>query len=54
MADEYTYNKPMSLSEIKQKLNGRRLDIPGMFEFARQQGVRVSDLSVEEKKMFLK
>ena len=54
MRDELVYDEPMSLSDVRKILNGRRLDIPGMFEFARQQGVKVSDLSESEKQMFLK
>lgn len=54
MDDKFAYDEPISLSEVRQKLNGRRLDIPGMFEFARQQEIKVSDLSMEEKKKFLK
>lgn len=54
MRDEFEYSEPMSLSDVREILNGQQLDIPGMFEFARKQGVKVSDLSVEEKQTFLK
>lgn len=54
MEDKFTYDEPMSLNEVRQVLDGRMLDIPGMFEYARSRGVKVSDLSVEEKRRFLK
>lgn len=54
MKDELIYDEPVSLNEVRQILDGRRLDIPGMFRYAKEQGVRVSDLRDEEKQMFLK
>ena len=54
MVDEYAYDEPIGMNEVRKVLGGRRLDIQGMFRFAKEQGVKVSDLSVEEKKMFLK
>ena len=54
MNDKFAYSEPMNLSEIRQKLNGKQLDIPGMFRYAKKQGVKVSDLSEDEKRMFLK
>lgn len=54
MEDKFAYDEPIGMSEVRQILNGRRLDIPGMFRFAEEHGVKVSDLSVEEKRRFLK
>lgn len=54
MRDEFEYDEPMNMSEVRQILDGRRLDIPGMFRYAKERGVRVSDLMMEEKRMFLK
>lgn len=54
MKNEFTYDEPMSMSEVRQVLDGRKLDIPGMFRYAKERGVRVSDLRMEEKRMFLK
>ena len=54
MKNEFEYNEPMNMNEVRQILDGRRLDIPEMFRYAKEQGVRVSDLRMEEKRMFLK
>lgn len=54
MRDKFEYNEPISMSEVRKILNGRRLDLRGMFRYAEERGVRVSDLRMEEKKRFLK
>lgn len=54
MEDKFTYDEPMSLNDVRKVLDGRMLDISGMFEYARSRGVKVSDLRMEEKKMLLK
>ena len=54
MEDKFAYDEPIGMSEVRQILNGRRLDIPGVFRFAEEHGVKVSNLRMEEKKMFLK
>lgn len=52
MRDKIEHSEPMSLSDVREILNGQQLDIPGMFEFARKQGVRVSDLSEKRSRCF--
>ena len=54
MRDKFEYDEPVSLNEVRRVLDGRKLDIPGMFRYAKDRGVKVSDLRVEEKRMFLK
>lgn len=45
--------EPISLSELKQQAGGKFVNIRKLFAYAEQQGKRVSDLTDEEKRMFL-
>ena len=54
MEDKFAYDEPISLNDVRQILDGRKLDIPGMFRYAKDRWVRVSELRDDEKRMFLK
>lgn len=42
-------NRPIELEDMKQKL-----DLRGVMDYAEKKGVKVSELSAKEKKVFLK
>ena len=52
--DEFAFSEPISLEEIRKRMDGKMPDIPGIFRYARDRGVRVSDLGMDEKRMFVK